>query len=203
MVRLIGVFTPVRVAIVVLKRDNAKGRRVTQVVRRGDGQTGGPFIALSYNALGRRLTTSALLKRRGNTFAKTSCIHINIFRRTGKKALFLSRVNGLSLRIRGVLLQIIRRRQFEQINKAGSVRTSIHLILTAGRSLNGTIGGSAFGRSLLRQLYRAVVRLPPLQRTMRSIEPLTRFFLEECGLQFKGRVSNFDAKTVGTLRACA
>lgn len=200
-VRQVELMTPASVDMLVFKRGNANGRRVTRRLRSGDGHSNGPFITISYKSLGGRLTPSTFFKRIGNTFANTSDTGGKCFRRTRNNALFLSRINGLTPRARRVLLHTVRRQQCHPINSEASEDFGIHVVTTAGRGLRGTIGRGHFQRSLLCHLRSFSVAIPPLHSYRRSVVPLTRFFHRVTGGRLRYGIDKFDSRTQGTLLA--
>lgn len=191
--------TAAQVDILVLNRGNANGRRVTRRVRRRDGLTSGPFITISYKTLSPSLVRSTFFKRIGNTFANTRTGGAKCFLRTSNNALFLSRINGLAVRVRRVLLHTVRRHHCHPINTGRSGATGIEVITTAGRSLRGTMARGQFQRSLLCHLRRCIVAVPPLHSYPRSVVPLTRFFHRVTGHRLRHRMGNFTTSTHGTL----
>lgn len=200
-VRHVELMTTASVDIVVFNRGNANGRRVTRLLRSGDGHTNGPFITISYNSLSGRLTPSTFFKRIGNTFANTSGTGGKCFRRTRNNALFLSRMKGLTLRARRVLLHTVRREQCHPIKSGTSQGFGIHVVTTAGRSLRMSIGRGHFQRSLLCHLRSFKVAIPPLHSYRRSVVPLTRFFHSVTGERLRYDIDKFDSRTHGTLLA--
>lgn len=198
-----NLMTPAPVSILVGNTDKANGRCITRHVRRLDGQTSGPFVTVSYNSVPGRLTTSRFFNRIGNSFAKTLGSGAKTFMRTGKNALFLSRVNGLDCRMRVRLLHTLRREHVHPINSGGRVRMSIQLIDTAGRGLRRTVRGKGFHRSLCRHVGRFALHVPTLGRQRRSVLLFTGFFLSRTGERLSHRLVKFSATTDRTLRACS
>lgn len=194
--------TPARVSMLVGKTDKAKGRCITRHVRRLDGHSRGPFVTVSYNSVPGSLTTSRFFNRIGNSFANTLGSGTNTFRRTGKNALFLSRVKGLDCRIRMRLLHTLRRHHVHQVNSAGRVRISIHLVDTAGRGLGRTVTGKGFQRSLCRHVGRFALRVPSLGRHPRSVLLFTGFFLSRTGRRLRHALVKFSTRTDRTVRGC-
>lgn len=172
---------------------------MTRHLRRGDGHSNGPFIPISYNSLSIRLTPSTFFKRIGNTFANTSATARKCFRRTSNNALFLSRMNGLTLRARRLLLHTVRRQQCHPMNSGTSEDFGMHVVTTAGRGLRGTMDRGHFQRSLLCHLRSFRVGIPPLHSYRRSVLPLTRFFHRATGRRLRYHIRKFDSRTQGTL----
>lgn len=199
---LVRVVTYTSVSILLHKTSNAKGRRVTTRVRTQDRQGGGPCLTVSYKTVSSRLTTSRFFNRRGKTFANTRDSGIKLFHTIGKKALFLSRVNGLSCGARVLLLETLRRGHYGPVNSAGRCSFSVQLITTAGRGLRGTVKRKHFQRSLFRQLGRFALQVPALTRYQRSVLPLTCFFLGLAYTGTRGSFHNFSQLTRTTLLRC-
>lgn len=188
--------------VLVAKRGNAKGRVLTQRVRTLSGQCQQSVVAISVNTVARSLFRDRLFNRGGNSFASTRASHTNGFRTTRRKALFLSRVNGLPCRLRSGLLATVRDQDIIQMKDGRPVPIGVHLVYTAGYGLRRVITGNGFHRSLLCHVGAVRVRVPPLQRHGRSVVPLTRHFVS----QFYGRCSGkgvlLSANTRRGLQAC-
>lgn len=201
---VIHIITPTSdLSVLVHNTSKANGRCITQRVRILDNQSSTSFVTISYKILPGRLTTSRLFNRVGNTFAKTARGGANVFTTTGRKALFLSRINGLGTRMRETLLHTLRRGHCHPMNNGRRVRASVHLMTTAGRSLRGTVTRKHFERSLFRHLGRFPLRMPLLTRYVRSVVPLTRFVLSTTGQRLKEDIGNFSHRMRGQLGTCS
>lgn len=163
-------------SMLVANRDNANGRLVTRTVRVGDRHTGRPFMGMGLKKVSRDLFRDRVFKRGGKTFASTSTSHAKHFRVTSGKAVFLSRVNSLSLSYRIGLLHMLRSRAFRILNSDHPHGASVHMISTAGTSLHGVIGRHAFHRSLFCHVGLVAIGLPTLHRHHRSVPLLIHRF---------------------------
>lgn len=201
--RRMHLITPASVSILVANSDNAKGRCITHHVRRRDGHGGTPFVTISYKTVPGSLTTSRFFKRIGNSFAKTVSGGRNTFITTRNNAVFLSRVNGLSCRMRMRLLHTLRRQGMGPVNDGRRVTVGIHLISTAGRGLHSTVSGKSFHRSLCRHVGRFAIHVPSLGRQGRSLLLFTGGFLSRTGVRLRGSVVNFSGSIVQVFRSCS
>lgn len=188
--------------LLVLKRGNAKGSLTTHVLHFFSPHQKRIFVPVSLKDVPRRLFRDRLFKCRGNTFASTQGTGPKEVRATSKNALFLSRVNGLSLPVRTGLLATVRGRYVAQLKTIGAVRVSIQLVYTAGTGLRRLITRKGFHRSLLCHVGAIRLRVPPLQRHKRSVLLLTARFLGRCGQGCHGRVGKLAHRTGGGLLGC-
>lgn len=188
--------------VLVLKRGKAKGSMVTHLLCHYSPQCNGPFIAVSLKDVPRRLFRDRLFKFRGKTFASTGGSGTKQVRITAGKALFLSRVNGLSLPVRSGLLATVRGQRVGHLNDARAIPVSIHLVYTAGTSVHRLISRKGFHRSLLCHVGAVRVRVPPLHRHKGSVVLLTRCFLRQCTHGCGGSVHNLAQRTGGGLLGC-
>lgn len=176
--QLVDHVTPDPSDIVIINRDNANGRIITQTVRGLDKEQGGPFVTVGYTTVPRRLLRDRLFNCIGNTFANTSTGNgAKLVRTTGANALFLSRVNSVPLVLRTGLLHTVRTHRVLPVNTDDPVRISVHVVSTAGRGLTRFVTRNGFHRSLFCQLGIVPVALPPLHRHRRSVRLLIRCFL--------------------------
>lgn len=172
----VGQVTHAGTSILVANRDNANGRLVTRTIRLGDSHDGGPFIGIGLKNVSRALFRDRVFNRGGNTFASTATSEMKHFRLTSGNAVFLSRVNSLSLDYRIGLLHILRRRAFRILNSDHPHGISVHIIDTAGTSLQRVIRRRAFHRSLFCHVGLVAIRLPTLHRHHRSVPLLIHRF---------------------------
>lgn len=188
--------------VLVLNRGKAKGSIVTHLLCHGSPHCKGPFIAVSLNDVPRRLFRDRLFNCRGNTFASTQGTGTKHVRITANNALFLSRVNGLSLPVRTGLLATVRGHYVDHLKDARTAPVSIQLVYTAGTSVHQLISRKSFHRSLLCHVGAVRLRVPPLQRHKGSVLLLTRCFLRQCTHGCRGRVHKLAQRTGGGLLGC-
>lgn len=187
------------IAILLAKRANAKGRIFTRTVRHGDLHGRGTFITMGYSTFDGSLLRDRVFNRGTNSFAKTVGSGGKLFRITSGKAVFLSRVNRVTFRLRTGLLHILRTKRCVGVNSAGPAGIGIHIVSTAGQSLGGRVRRNGFHRSLCCHLSIFRVRLPPLHRHGRSVRLLTRDFVRLFSGGLKGRIRKVTPRFLGTL----
>lgn len=187
--------TQASTGVLIAKRGKANGRVLTHRVRLLSGQGGRALIPISVKTVARALFRDRLFKRIGNTFASTQTSHPKGFRITGGNALFLSRVKGLSCRLRTGLLATLRHHDVIHMKDGAPVPIGVHLVYTAGHSLRRVMRGKSFHRSLLCHVGAVRIRVPPLERQPRSVMPLARVFLSGCAGVCKGATVYLDLST--------
>lgn len=188
--------------VLVLNRGKANGSLITHSLHCFSPHHRYPFVAVSLKDVPRSLFRDRLFNCRGKTFASTHGTGTKHVRITSKKALFLSRVKGLSLPVRTGLLATVRGQRVSHLKTASVVPVSIQLVDTAGMGVQRLIRRNGFHRSLLCHVGAVRVAVPPLQREKRSILLLTSCFLRECARGCGGRVGKLDHRTGRGLVHC-
>lgn len=164
------------IPMLLAKRAKAKGRIFTRTVRCDDGQDGRGFMTIGYSSFDGRLLRDRVFNRETNSFAKTLGSGGKLFRRTGGKAVFLSRVNRVTFRLRTGLLHVLRANRCVGVNSAGPAEMGIHVVTTAGHGLRRRVEIKRFHRSLFCHLSIFRIRLPSLHRHTNSVGVLTATF---------------------------
>lgn len=165
------------IPMLLAKRANANGRMFTRTVRCDDGHTQRGFMTIGYSSFDGRLLRDRVFNRGTNSFANTLGSGGKLFRRTGGKAVFLSRVNRVTFRLRTGLLHVLRANRCVGVNSAGPAHIGIHVVTTAGHGLSRRVITKHFHRSLFCELDMFRVRLPPLHRHTNSVQLLTGTFV--------------------------
>lgn len=167
------------IPILLAKRAKANGRIFTRTVRCGDGHNGRGFITIGYSSFDGSLLRDRVFNRETKSFAKTLGSGGKLFRRTGGKAVFLSRVKRVTFRLRTGLLHVLRANRCVGVNSAGPAQIGIQVVTTAGQGLPRRVTTKHFQRSLFCHLSIFRMRLPSLHRETKSVEVLTRTFIHD------------------------
>lgn len=191
--------TSASIPILLANRANAKGRIFSRTVRCTDPHDRCPVVTVGYSTFDGSLLRDRLFNCGTKTFAKTVGSGPNLFRITGRNAIFLSRVNRVTFSLRTHLLHILRAKRCVGIKSAGPAGISMHVVSTAGHSLGGRVRGKRFHRSLCFHLSIFRVRLPPLHRQGRSVRVLTRAFLGHFTTGLGGRVGKVASRIISVL----
>lgn len=146
-----------------------------------------PFITIGYKSVARDLLRDRLFNCMNKAFAKTGQSNgVNLFRTTGNKALFLSRIKSVPCILRGHLLQILRRGCIHPMNDRRNIPVSIQIVTTAGGGLPRRIRGKGFQLSLCCHLSILPVRIPPLHGHGKSVRRVSRSLLQVLSLHCRG-----------------
>ncbi len=113
--------------------------------------------------------------------------------------LLLDEVTEMDHALQAKILRALQDQEIERVGSALPIKISTRVIATSNRDVARSVKDGRFRQDLFYRLYVIHLEIPALRDRPKDIEVLTRHFLKQFSVQFKGEAATLTADAMQTL----
>lgn len=176
---------------VLIEGETGTGKElVAHAIHEMDGESQGPFVAVSCGAIPRELLESELLGYEKGAFTGARPEgKQGLFEQAGDGTIFLDEIGELDWNLQVKLLRVLEEREFCRVGGLRTISLRARLIAATNRHLKQEVERGRFRADLYYRLNVVQITVPPLRERRGDIVPLAESFLREFKERFGKNLS--------------
>lgn len=185
---------------VLISGESGTGKEViARMIHSNSNRASEPFVAINCASLPSHLLEAELFGYEKGAVSGATQPMIGKFEQAQGGTLLLDEVTETDPNLQAKLLRALQDQEMERIGGTGPIKINVRIIATSHRDSARSVKEGRFRQDLYYRLNVINLEIPPLRERPKDIEVLTRHFLKQFSMQFKGEAATLTADSMQKL----
>lgn len=178
--RAIGRLSQSLVTVLLIGESGVGKEVVARSIYQNSVRKDKPFVAINMAAIAQELLESELFGYEKGAFTGATTLRKGYFEHAQGGTLFLDEIGDMPMDLQTRLLRVLSSGYFYRVGGHDPIKADVRVIAATNINLEEAIKKGHFREDLYHRLNVIQLNIPPLRERKEDIEPLIRYFLQQC-----------------------